>query len=172
VAITKARSGSPVRGYYVTTINTGRVTQLSGAGFGVSRLGGLINAYVDGLTGGGSAATRLAAQPPDHETLKRFHAEDAERVKRHEEWKRDVKETAAADAASVKKGEELQKKIVEDTKKAEEKSKDAAKTVEVVKDPVTQAPHVVAKDNAPASDLDDPRKISQPKAEPKTSEKK
>lgn len=82
MAITKARTSSPVRGYYVTTIFTGRTTQLSGAGFGLPRLGGLINAQVDGLVGGGSAATRLAAQAPRHEyaeaklEVQRKHAEE------------------------------------------------------------------------------------------------
>src|SRR4051812_36051241 len=58
MAIAKARSSLPVRGYYVTPINPGRVIQQSGSGFGLPRLGGLLNAQVEGLTGGSSATGR------------------------------------------------------------------------------------------------------------------
>jgi hypothetical protein len=61
MAITKAVSANPVRGYYVTTIYNGRRVLKSGTGtgFGAPRLGGLINARVDGLAGGGTAGNRL-----------------------------------------------------------------------------------------------------------------
>ena len=61
MAITKAVSANPVRGYYVTLMYNGRRVLKSGVGtgFGAPRLGGLINARVDGLTGGGTAGSRL-----------------------------------------------------------------------------------------------------------------
>jgi hypothetical protein len=61
MAITKAVSANPVRGYYVTLMYNGRRVLKSGngAGFGAPRLGGLVNARVDGLAGGGTAGNRL-----------------------------------------------------------------------------------------------------------------
>src|SRR5206468_9576344 len=151
MAITKARTGSVVRGYYVTTINTGRVTQASGAGFGLPRLGGLINAQVEGLSGGGSAAGRLAAQAPhfDHEAAEREHKEQ---VRQHEEWKKGVKDAQKKAVAEDKKVEDLNKKIGDEAKP----SPLNLPTAQVVKDPQTDSPRVIAGDKLPAEALDHP----------------
>jgi hypothetical protein len=159
MAIAKARSSSPVRGYYVTTINTGRIVQLSGFGFGVPRLGGLIYAQVDGLTGGGSATTRFAAQAPHDK--ERFAAEEKERVKQHEEWKKGVKETA-------KKATETAKKEAEMTKEVDDTHKPPVapgSTAEVVKDPVTKTTHVVVPEGVNAEVLNHPTKVVENKPE-------
>jgi len=151
MAITKARTGSVVRGYYVTTINTGRVTQASGAGFGLSRLGGLINAQVEGLSGGGTGASRLAAQVPhfDREAAEREHKEQ---VKQHEEWKKSVKDAHKKLVAEEKQVDELNKKLGDEAKPSPLNLPHA----EVVKDPETNSPRVVAKDKLPAEALDHP----------------
>ncbi len=64
MAITKAVSANPVRGYYVTTIFNGRKVLKSGSGFGLPRLGGLINARVDGLATDSAAGRMLASKAP------------------------------------------------------------------------------------------------------------
>jgi hypothetical protein len=162
MAIAKARSSLPVRGYYVTTINTGRVIQQSGSGFGLPRLGGLLNAQVEGLTGGSSATGRLAAQAPD---ANRFAAsqltqEEKERLKDHEEFKRGIREKVKIEAEDVKKGEALQKRLVEEAKKAEEKPKQTPHHVDIVKDPTTGTSRVTGTDKAAAADLDDPKQLA------------
>lgn len=171
MAIAKVRSSLPVRGYYVTTIFTGRVVQNSGGGFGLPRLGGLLNAQVEGLTGGSSATGRLAAQAPERLAVKHaqeIQQEEKDRLRQHQEWKQDVKETAKAEAEATKRGEAVSKQLADEARKAEEKPKEVPSTVEVVKDPVTNASRVTGKDNAAPEDLDDPKKLAS--AEKKTVE--
>jgi hypothetical protein len=162
MAITKAISGNPVRGYYVTTINTGRVIQQSGKGFGVPRLGGLINAQVDGLTGGGTGATRLQTARVEmsdrQRQLQHYTRVEEERLReeQHEEFKEARKEAAEAEREAVEKGKEVQEKVA---KQAAGK-KAAPKTVEIVKDPATGEQRVTGKDNAVGTDLDDPKKLA------------
>lgn len=158
MAITTARSSEPVRGYYVTTIHTGRVVQASGNGFGLPRLGGLLYAQVEGLTGG-SAASRMAAQAPNpsHEDLKVAKAEEKARVEDHREWKEDIKAAAKHQAAEEKKDVEVQKKVAEEAKKVDHP--EVKPTAEVVKDPVTHGPRVVAHDSVVADDLNHPREV-------------
>lgn len=168
MATAKSRSSLPVRGYYVTTINTGRIVQTSSHGFGLPRLGGLLNAQVEGLTGGGSAAGRLAAQAPDRREFEAAKEEEKERVKAHHEWKNRIRETAKVEAEDTKKGEELQKRLADQARKAEDKPKEVVPTIEIVKDPTTGVPRATAKDFAPAEDLNDPKKVAN--AERKTVE--
>jgi hypothetical protein len=162
MAITKARTGSVVKGYYVTTVNNGRIVQSSGNGFGVARLGGLINAQIDGLTRS-TGSIRLAAQAPPPKVS------DKERAKQHEEWKHDVKENEKKAVAEAKKTEELNKKLGDEAKP----SPLNLPTAEVVKDPETNSPRVVAKDKVPAEALDRPvAPKGEPKVETPPSEKK
>jgi hypothetical protein len=180
MAITKAISGNPVRGYYIETIQTGRIIRQTGgtgiSGFGQPRLGGLTNAIVDGLPGGGTGAGRMQtpAVASVSERVAQLHTELAKeaekaRVDQHKDYIDERREVAKVTRDEAKKADEIQKKIAEEAKKADEKSPvDPNQKVEIVKDPGTGERRVTAGDNAPASALDDPKKIAA--AETKTAE--
>jgi hypothetical protein len=98
-------------------------------------------------------------------------AKEAEkaRVDQHKDYIDERREVAKVTRDEAKKADEIQKKIAEEAKKADEKSPvDPNQKVEIVKDPGTGERRVTAGDNAPASALDDPKKIAA--AETKTAE--
>jgi hypothetical protein len=156
MATTKARPASPVHGAEVTTIHTGRITQRSGAGFGLSRLGGLINARVDGLTTD-TASTRLATPAHDvqvHPEVQKLQGEIAKkeeqvRVKQADEFK----ETRKAAYEQEQKDKEAAKKLAEQLAKQKKPVPDV-KPVEIVDGRVT------AKDNVDPAKLDDPKAVA------------
>src|SRR5688500_11099167 len=129
MAIAKVRSADPVRGHYVTTIHTGRITKLSGKGFGVARLGGLVNAQVEGLAGGGTGGkvmkTAVLPTPARQVELQNAQTSEAEkqRVEEHKRFKAERAETQKKELEEAKKGEEIQKKLLAEAEKAADKPK-------------------------------------------------
>lgn len=173
MAITKAVSANPVRGYYVTTVFNGRKVLKSGSGFGVPRLGGLINARVDGLSTDTAAGRMLAARSPVSARQKdlqhHMSAEDAKRLqKEHEDYVKSTREAAKAEFEAAKEGEKVAERMAKHNEKvaADHEKTPEVNPVQIVKDPMTGEQRATVLGSADASVLDDPVKLAD--AEKKT----
>lgn len=166
MAIVKTRSAEPVRNGYMVTVHTGRQVVASNKGFGKPRMGGLINATVEGLASGGTGGQRLLTDignpvPSRVAELETKIQQEAERQRTQaaREFRDERKGVYEEQDKLTQEGLKIEKHLAE---KADDIKTDdiAPKSVDIVDG------RPVAQDFAPAEDLNDPTKLA--KASKKT----